>query len=429
MKRPFYEQIRENYKVFDTHMMRHDEGSLMYRLMLIMRSAYCVNVDLDRHKGTNTLKKQFRAFIKTFAVAVLYPFFTIVPRRKAESMVLPVFAVDIAIADYLNIPLLEFDKKVTFRPAAIIDLFQTYFKLFRISLLPEIKFQRVFLLAGDVAAAYKYSHEADLSGIRLISCTDDVSPVQVGVLLNAKRNAIARLKYEYAQINSLMGDNVFADHYFYPTTLHLKIRQASPMNKDLKYIEGGYVNLNRTEEDQHTPYVPEKLITYFTGHSDLYEFDDHYYIGQILEQKPVDHKLAVKVHPYDHVEDYNYLHDREDVTIYAFDDIRNGELINRSAFCISQDSAMSFEAKLTCVNSYFTNYTWRNCCYTDDFEYMSEYFDFIDSPELLHRVLHGEHTPKSISVFKQNVDMTYPHTLQKFQQVIENILCNTKTVI
>lgn len=423
--KPFYEKIRDNYRTYDDYMNRLSPDDKLYRMMLYGRMVYCVDYPLEEHRGVYNSKKRLKSIIHIINACVRYIFGSVGKDNSGKTVILGDRESDRSIAGHMGLPLMHIHLgwKVP-SLVAISSFFTTLVTITRMYSMRKLHFPTLLSITPSLLIAEKIYREYSLEGIRLILTSNDVTPYNVAVLFRAKEEGIPSVRFEYASINSLIFNNVFADYYFYPATLHLKIRRACPMNKDLKYIEGGYVNVNSTKEDQNTPYVPQKLITYFTGHSDLYEFDDHYYIGQILEQKPEDHKLAIKVHPYDHVEDYNYLNGREDVTVYAFDGIRNGELINRSAFCISQDSSMSLEAKLTCTNSYFINYTWRTCCYAETFEYYNEYFETIDSSDFLHRVLHGEHIPVSIETFKQNDNMTYPHTFDRLRELVDSI---TKT--
>lgn len=423
-QKPFYELIRQNYVVYDDYMSRVSSNSALYRIMLSIRMQYCVDSELNIHRKVIKRSITVKSLLRVIKACVKYIFGKCYSINNAKVMILGDWDSDMTISPILNIPLLNINigwKVPSFR--TIGQFFVTWWTIVRIFQMRRLNFVYLVNALPNMILSEKIYYEFPLSDIHLILTSNDVTAYNVALLFKAQHEGIIRLKFEYAQINSLMHDNVFADYYFYPSTLHLKIRQVSPMNSGLKYIEGGYVNYNKMVCNcNESIYCPEKLITYFTGHSNLYEFDDHYYIAQVLEQKPANYRLAIKIHPYDKVEAYNYLCQYGDVVVYTFNDIGNDQLINHSSVCLSQDSAMSLEAKLICENSYFLNYTWRTCCYADDFAYMNEYFETIDSPEFLHQVLYGDHTPVSIDVFKAHVDFTYPHTLDVFKKTINNLL-------
>lgn len=270
----------------------------------------------------------------------------------------------------------------------------------------------------------KFYNEIDLNNIKTLIFEDDLNAIHVAILLRAKLININRVKIEYFHIDFLQHNNVFGDYYFYPSTLHRKIREKSSYNKKLKYVEGGFLNTEVLDASDKKDIKRDNIITYFTCHSDLFIYNDLFYINKILEMLPIDSTLNVKVHPNEDYQKYCFLLADDRVKLYKFGMIENKDLIIKSSVCISILSSVSLEAKFICNNSYFINYSFDGSNFAEDYLEIQKYFDIISSDEILSQVLYNKYNAVSLNIFKQNVNMTHPDTLRIFKAFIHTLNTN-----
>ncbi len=420
----FSERVKKNFHDIDGFLEKKTTNFNLYWLLFSIRTHYSVIDELNIQKGEVSLSYEFKNLIRIFYLVLIYPITTIAIGAKENISILGQWRFDRELSKAVNIPQLELKREWSFlKLNRIKHLF--YFIVYFSQFFREKKFDKRKLLRNFCNALYfwKYYNEADLSGIKLIIVEDDLNSVHVAILLRSMQESIIRVKTEYTHIDSLLHNNVFADYYFYPTTYNKIIRDKSNYNENVKYIKGGYLNaaylgyprdINKVEK--------QNIVTYFTGHSNLFAQDDTFYIAEILTFLPSKFELVIKVHPYDKIEKYEYLKTNPQVRVCHFSDISNLDLILKSKFCISIFSGMSLDAKVLCNNSYFINYTWKDSYFAEDYRSLNLFFDTISSSEMLSDVLSNKFQAKPLDLFNANFNMTYPDTFTVFDTFIKNLI-------
>lgn len=415
--------ITRNFERIDHGLGRLPADSLRYKMLFALRTDYAVRDEVARHKGEHTARYKFKALLKFFAWLLLFPWLGIRTECRGKIVILGDWRFDDSLSKHLGIPLLRFVRFCRFaRPIDFVWGCKALFAWIRLLGIRGLSRPKLLWCASAAMNFAKYYCAVDLQGVRTIVTENDLTPHYVAILMRAKEQGAKRVKIEYVQIDSLVHNNVFCDYYFYPTTYHRRIREASPWNDKLTYIEGGYLNTDYLgyTELKHPDPMPG-YVTFYTSHSNVFEHDDLFYIGQILAVLPVHLTLCIKVHPYDEQNKYDHLSNHPQVRIIKFGSIDNAALIAQSTFCLSQFSVMSLEAKQNCPNSYFLNYAWRDSQFAVDYTYLNTFFDTIDTPEMLRSVLRGEYSPVRIETFRRNVNMTFPHTFDVFNKFLTDL--------
>lgn len=425
----YKQKVLENFEAIDIILATIPKDSILFHYVFSIRSQYSVYTELTLMHGFFT-KRAIRKILGWICFGFLSIFVNcfreIVVTDKEDVVLLGNWRFDISLSKELNIKQLKYKSRFTIQRLFNIKLllFEFCFLMKTIFVLRKLKKTNLLF---SLYSLFTYSlcfNTIDLSGLKVLVGANDLSSLYYAFWHKAKILGIKRVHIEYVQINSISANNVFADYYYYPSSLHFNIRKKCPQNynKDLEYIKGGYLNtdyLQYAKQRKITTQHPE--VTYITSHSYMFVNDDLFYINEILKHLPDDYRLNIKVHPYDNLNRYNHFLSHPKVTIFSFKEITNPALIARSSMLFSICSALSLEAKFLCNKSYYLNYDAYSDVYSDYYDELSPYMDVITTDQQLKNIFKGVYENKSFELFKSNVNMTYPNTFEHFKVFINKL--------
>jgi len=415
----YHNKVKRNLRVVDSILDSLQSDKLHYHTLFALRTYYSVTAEKILLKKVKFF--YIEAAVKYLFYFISYPFTTLHLKGIESKSILGEWHFD----EYLSLK-----TGISQIKPQIIFSFRNFWKrmgeypfIFRMTffLLKQLDRRKAFLSLSQIFR-FLQGYHVNLKDCKIIIAENDIYPRNYGVLLHARERKITRIKIEYAIIDSVLHQNCFCDLYFYPTTVHRRIREQCSYNKNLKYIEGGYLNKFRTSNIQHNPLPSRTVITYFTEHGNFLKRNDLFYIDEILRILPENGTINVKIHPYDRYERYEKYINIPQVNLLKSTDIDNALLISQSTICLSIFSTMSLEAKYICNNSYFINYDMNSSPFSFDYSIFNSFFDTIDTPHKLKEVINGKYIPATIELFHKNVNMTYPNTFEIFKNFADKCI-------
>lgn len=414
----YHKEVKDNLRLVDELLARNSKNERLYHEIFAIRTIYSVVAQKQVEKVHNLcfLKRIMRAFFDFFVHLCTVTDLNI----NAKCVILGEWHFDKSLSDKIQVPLILARKRISIKnlPLKLIDCFSIIKAICYLSGKLELK---KWIITLPFLFEYYMGYRALLGDARIIITENDIFSFNYGVLRVAQQKGIVRIKIEYAIIDAILHQNCFCDYYFYPTKVHRLIRESCLYNVNLNYIEGGYLNEFKMESVSWMP--PDHLtVTYFTEHGNVFEKNDIYYIDIILSLLPEDGILNVKVHPYDQISRYDKYKGNGQVKIIAANQMDNAFLISRSSVCLSIFSTMSLDSKYICPFSYFINFDVENSPYQFDYNCFRNFFDVIDSPEMLKRVLNLDYPATSLKLFRENVNMTYPDTFTVFKNFVDSFI-------
>lgn len=413
----YHNRVKENFRLIDEMLLKQDTDSVFYHELFAIRTIYSVVAEKQRSiiGVFGLLKRLFRLILN----GLLHVFTTTELGINTKNAILGDWHFDEYLAQKIDIPQIKPYRKLSFKGCGVRFIDCCFVLRISSYLFLNLELRKVLITLPFLLDYYR-GYRSSLGNCKVIITENDIYPFNYGILLHASHKNVVRVKIEYAIIDAILHQNCFCDYYFYPTEVHRKIRENSPYNINLNYVKGGY--LNKFEMELVKYKTPESLvITYFTEHGNFFVKNDIYYIDTILMLMPLDATLNIKVHPYDKVDRYSKYKNEKQVRIIVSGEIENSVLIAQSTICLSIFSTMSLDAKYICPLSFFINFEIENSPYLFDYKCFSDFFDIIDSPEFLKKILFDKYTPISLELFKENVNMTYPDTFENLKKLVNSL--------
>ncbi len=417
------EEVKLGFENYDRMLAR--SGRKPYHDLFALRTQYII-FTIRKHLG---LKDRLDL---NFMISVIYKALKILFVQKcqltsrAETVLLGETK---EMAEYLGIPqsyvLIKHDRSIS-RPfknlVAALSLYKEMIVTMRCLLKERSLIKKNVLLCLpeliDYLVIYKW---LDLTGTENIITEVDTTPWYVAVIKKAKESGVGTIKIEYFNIDAATHNNVLCEYYFYPSEFHRKIRESFPINRDLKYIEGGFINWDRLSKYRSLPKASPKIISFFTGPSGYLKYDDLYYIEEIVSAMDKQNTvLYIKLHPRDK-RDYSKYAASGYCRIVRHQEVDNYELISDSSVCFSVWSVMTFEAKHLLDRSYFINYHWDDPANLIDYRAVTGFIDVVNDKAMLGKALKDQHRPVSIEAFHKKFNFTYPKTKEKLLQLVGSL--------
>jgi len=403
------QKIVENFKVYDAFL-----SSLTSKdrdILLALKMMYSIHMENNELKSVFAIKQLLRFVLKL----IIIPFVTIdIYGIKSNYTVLSEGRIEEELSKKLNISLIKMKKKV----ALNMNSFQIYKKLYHVVLIlyrdKKLKKKHILSLLHRLIDYLVVYHTIDIKNIRVLLIENDRVPSNLALIHRLREESIKTIKYDNWLIDPINHNDIYCEYYFYPSLYHREIIKSFKSNKQLKYIEGGFLDWDRLNS-----YIsqPRKKIIYFTQ----FGIDVEVHLGyikdivDILKIQKLDYELIVKTHPRESIENYKAIMeiDKNIELIYSCEDIYL--LISEADFCFSIFSTISLEAKHIINDSYFLNYRVEEF---DIIDYNKLDLDVITDKKMLQEVLEFNYKTINKEKFIKKNNCAFPNTVNKMKELI-----------
>ena len=409
--------IRNNFQVYDKFLLKFKNDRKAYDALFSIRTYYAVHSELGNFLGTKNTLTLIKTVLGIIWNLLLLFFQETQLSSNEKAILLHYSSKDKEIANDINAKLTIIEKQRNFSLKRII-LIPMIFKLFYY-LLKDNNLNRAYILKclSHIISYTECHHNINLNNIKTIISENDVWPIYVAIITKAKEHNIRTIKIENALIDDIQHNNVLCEYYYYPSIFHKHIREKFEINKNLKYIKGGFLSFDKLNEYQQKK--DKDSIVYFTCGVDFYgRYGDLFYINEILDILPQRFILNIKVHPRDNIKSYEQYMNNERCNIIYSIKVDNYKLISESSICISIFSSLSLEAKLINKHSYFINYWANETSNIIDYKLFNSFFDTIETKKELKKIILGKFKPIESKVFSANYNIRFPNTIQHFRSCL-----------
>jgi len=410
-------EILENFQTYD--MFLSSLGTRDNQIALSLKMMYSIHMENNNKNILFGLKQIFRLFFK----------FIFVPLQKTNLISSCVPTKDIMIASSpiekiisrkLSIPLVYVGSKVRLNNKTL-KIYKEFFHVVKVLKKENTLKQNYinFLLHRLIDYLVVY-HTVELKGISKICMENDREPKNLALVHKSREYGIRTIKYDNWLIDSINHNDIYCDTYFYPSIYHKNIIERFYYNNQLKYVEGGFLHWDVLAEYKAKKNDNKITVIYFTQFG--IEISVHLeYIKDIFMTLGTTanktYEVIVKVHPRERYEKYKKAFKEFDCIkiIKQCDDVYG--LVTQADFCFSVFSTISLEAKHILNHSYFINYS-PNTFSIIDYDYIG--LDLVESKEMLEDIFTNLVSPVEKKVFICNNNCTYPNTVTKFQEVLND---------
>ena len=403
------QKIIENFKVYDVFLSPLKPKDR--NVLLSLKMMYAIHMENNELKNTFVVKQLLRFMLKL----IMIPFVKInINGVKSNHTILAEGRIEKNLSQMLDISLINMKKTVTLN----LDFIQVYKKLYQVVVIVNkdktLKKRYIFSLLHRLIDYLLVYYTVDIKGIKVLLVENDRLPSNLALIHKVKEKNIKTVKYDNWLIDPINHNDIYCEYYFYPSLYHRDIIENLSSNKNLKYIEGGFLDWDRLNN-----YIlnPKKKIIYFTqfGIDISIHFEYIKDIINILKIQKLDYGLIVKTHPRENIQSYKAILEIDDKIelIDSCEDIYS--LICTANFCFSIFSTICLEAKHIINDSYFINYRVNNF---DIIDYNKLDLDVITNKKMLEDVLLSTYKAIDKEKFIEKNNCTFPNTKNVMRELI-----------
>jgi hypothetical protein len=403
------QKIIKNFKVYDAFLSPLKPKDR--NVLLALKMMYSIHMENNDLKNTFVFKQSLRFILKL----IMIPFVKInINGVKSSHTILAEGRIEENLSKKLDISLINMKKTVILN----MDSIQIYKKIYQVILILNndrtLKKRHVFSLLHRLIDYLLVYHTVDIKSIKVLLIENDRLPSNLALIHKLREENIKTVKYDNWLISPINHNDIYCKYYFYPSLYHRDIIKSFNTNKNLKYIEGGFLDWDRLYS-----YVsqPRKKIIYFTQFGIDISVHSEYILDivNILKIQKLNYELIVKTHPRENIQSYQSILeiDKNIELIDSCEDVYF--LISEANFCFSIFSTISLEAKHIIKNSYFINYQ------VDEFDildYDKLDLDVVTDKNSLEDVLLSKHIATDKERFIEKNNCMFPNTVNKMKEFI-----------
>jgi len=405
------QNIIENFKVYDTFLA--SLKSQNRNVLCSLKMMYSIHMENNVLKNTFLFKQLLRFILKL----IIVPFVKIdINGIKNSHVILAEGRIEKDLSKKLDLSLVNMNKKVSLNLKAVKIYREIYQLILILSKDKTLKKRYVFSLHHRLIDYLLVYHTVDIKDIKVLLVENDRLPLNLALIHRLKEENIKTVKYDNWLIDPINHNDIYCEYYFYPSLYHRDIIENFSSNKNLKYIEGGFLDWDRLNN-----YIlnPKKKIIYFTqfGIDISIHFEYIKDIINILKIQKLDYGLIVKTHPRENIQSYKGILGIDDKIklIDSCEDIYS--LMSEVDFCFSIFSTISLEAKHIVNDSYFINYRAGEF---DIIDYNKLNLDVITDKKMLQDVLLMTYKTIDKEKFIKKNNCAFPNTVNKMKELIAN---------
>lgn len=416
-------KIINNFTIYDNFLTKLNQKDK--NILISLKMMYSIHMENQKvNKNILFISKQTIRFVIKLVLIPFYVNKAVTTKNNTSSVVLKNCEIENYISNRLDISILEIKKsvKLNFRVLSIYKkLFRTIYIIFKNKTLNK---KYIILLMHRLIDYLMVYETLNIEEIKCVLIENDRIPQNLALIHLMKRNNKPTIKYDNWLIDPINHNDIYCEYYYYPSVYHKKIISSFEHNRDLKYIEGGFLHWDELGLYQDNTNQEEKLIIYFTQFG--VPIKEHLiYLNDIVDTANNcfnEYKLIVKIHPRENIKDYQNLkiNCKNIEIIELSSDIF--ALISTSDFCFSIFSTISLEAKHIIDNSFFINYDAKNFNIID---YDEVYMDLIKSKEELCEIFSNNQSAISKDEFIKNNNCMYPNTITNLKRILNGINNNS----
>jgi len=412
-----YKKIARNFQTYDIFL-----SSLTARdkeIALSLKMMYAIHMENNKERGLGFGLKQIARFV--FKLLTI-PFVRNVLKSNEPShphIILANSATEQLISEKLPVSQVRIGIQPRPNPKTR-HIYKELFHLIRIYQKTDgLNKRYIVLLLHRIIDYLLVYHTIALNETEVICIENDRDPKNLALIHQAKIHGVRTIKYDNWLIDPVHHNDIYCDTYFYPSIYHKNIIEQFDTNAALRYLEGGFVSWDVLDAYAHHPDMDRDRVVYFTQFGiDLSQHRGYIEdILRVLDRREQPYEFIIKVHP------------REDSTVYQAivqqypfvrvvkqcDDVY--ALISSATYCFSVFSTISLEAKHIMKHSYFINYDYHDFTLVD---YDKIGLDLVKSREKIEDIFSGTVIPVDKTIFIQQNNCSYPHTLMKLEEILNH---------
>jgi len=400
------QEIINNFKDYN-RFLKHNNKKVFLSLKM-MYSVHMQNIK----KNTIFYIKQIIRYLVKFALIPFYKYK--ITNLKKDIAILDNTDIEKYIAQKVDCDLI----KIAISPCLNKKFFKVYKEVIKntyILIKSPLKKAHLIPILHRLIDYIMLFETLDTKNLKILLIENDRIPTNLALIHLLQKNKKISIKYDNWLIDPINHNDVYCDYYYYPNNYHKEIIKSQNINKNTKYIKGGFLHWDKLSNYSLKPHPKTKII-YFTQFN--IDINEHLqYINDILEiskQLFNSFELIIKIHPRE-TNRYEFIKNKNIKVIKSCDNIY--ELIANSDYCFSVFSTISLEAKHIIKHSYFINYN-KNFSLID---YKKIGLDVINSKNLLLKVLKNEFNPISQENFINQFNCNFPYSIQKLKNFINNL--------
>lgn len=412
-------QIITNYSEFDKFLLKVIETTrddMFYHAFSSIRTLYSISYFNQNVRFIELLKIIPRSVV--FVIKAL--FFKRRFNRYENAVIYGNTIQDKIVSKRTSIPTVCLIKEYRF-----LNIFKNYkiiINLIRVILLcfrSNLNKRYLFTFIPYIIDFFTVYNKVEFKNIKNIITENDVMVKEYALITSANKQNIRTIKVDYFIIDDIYSNKINCNYYYYPNSHHKNLLGKFTVNRNIKYVEGGYPSwdeldkyINKNETNKTLP----KKIIYFTQHS-LVDNKQKIYIKSLIDilEKLSDSLLIIKVHPRDKT-DYSYITSSK-VEIFK-DQNLNYELISQAFATFSIFSGLTLEAKHICSNSFFINFDIENNNFPIEYNAFKGYIDVIENQEMLLAVINGLYKTSESDLFINKFNPAFPHSCDKLKEIL-----------
>lgn len=321
--------------------------------------------------------------------------------------------IDEPVANMMGLPITPIRYERSFAKASVainaVNLILPLAAWALLLLAPKLKWRAVVACLPDLLDYTLVIRRLNLGAVKVVITHRDRYGSEVGLMRLARKQGIPTIKVDYySPLDAFCQNTIEAEYFFYPNDNNRGIYERYPHNKHVKFVPGGLPKWDLIGKHTHAPKSDPKIVL-FMGQYDIEQFtgiDERFYIAKILDYLPAGYRLYIKPHPSEEFSRYEEFAKRG-ARLIAHGEIDNYELIAQSTICFSVYSAMLYEAKHLCPQSYVINFFPELAPHVE-YDFLSQYVDHVKTEEMLIEVLNGRFTPLDVEGFIRKFNSTFP---------------------
>ena len=410
-----YKKILDNFRQFDLFLSRLSPRQK--EIATSLKMMYAIHAEnSNAHKTTNHLKQAIRFILKFLSVPLCNATIEGVKEKKKYA-VLENSSIEESLSRERSIPLLKIKTKLGFNAKAGIVYRELFEMLFILMTSKELSQRSLHLLLHRLIDYLIVYHTVKVARLETLFIENDRHPENLALIhFLRKEGRVKTVKYDNWLIDPIHHNDVYCDYYFYPSKYHKEIIEYAPANRNLKYIEGGFLIWDGLSKYLYAPKKNETVVLYFTQFG--VEKSEHLqYIHDIvsaLEEREEPYTLMIKVHPRESLKTYQNIMalSRHIKIVKEVEDIY--QLIAESNFCFSVFSTLSLEAKHIMKHSYFINYDRS----FELLDYDALRLDVVQDKQRVRDILGGRYEPIAQKEFIGESNCAYPYSLKKLLETV-----------
>ncbi len=414
-----------NYEKYDDFLeiVKNGRDKAVYDIFFSIRSVYCSeSVRFIRRNGRIGVKYCIKKSLKTFAKILSLAFL----RRKinVRSGFSFLFSTkhDSIAADMVGLPVVKPRQEIRISKSFFSELFlimrASWIFLSDRNLDSKLK---LYSFSGVAEFLLGYS-SLSVSGVPKILVTEnDLDPFYVGVLIRAKELGIKTVKIEYYFLDDVNHNNVLCDYYFYPNEFTKEIRLSCKYNKDLIYIEGGYLGFDKLIEVK--PIAESASIVCFYGQYAYPEIDKEglFLLADTLSEQI---KIVIFPHPNDPVAPsvrYRAFSEKSSRFEIHTDNSSKYSLIAKSLAGFSVFSSLSLETIVLGIPSFFLNTGARDSEFISYYKNLKNVIQVIETKGELLLAITGIISGTSQISPVNKISLTFPNTRKHLLNLLDSL--------